>query len=183
MATLQLEAKKAIRELELIKRSQRGDEQAFGELYEIWASKIYRFVYLKVKNVPVAEDLTSEVFLKAWQKIHMYRPSLGARFSSWLYTVARNSVIDYYRINRRAEISFEDLPEVADLEGEEPYREATRVEEALERLPEDYAKVLKLRFVDEMPIARIAQSMKKKESNIRALTHRALKKLKDELEK
>ncbi len=183
MDTLQLEAKRVIKELELIKKSQQGDEQAFGELYEIWSSKVYRFVYLKTKHVPVAEDLTSEVFLKAWQKIHQYRPSPDARFSSWLYTIARNTVIDYYRVNKRVEISFENLPEIADLEGEEPYREATRIEEALERLPGDYAKVLKLRFVEEMPIARIAQSMKKKESNIRALTHRALKKLKEELEK
>ena len=183
MALLQLEAKQAIKELELIRKSQKGDEQAFGQLYEIWASKVYRFVYLKTKHVPVAEDLTSEVFLKAWQKIHQYKPAPDARFSSWLYAIARNTVIDYYRVNKRVEISFEDLPEIADLEGEEPYREATRIEEALERLPEDYAKVLKLRFVEEMPIARIAQSMKKKESNIRALTHRALKKLKDELER
>ncbi len=183
MAILQLEAKKVIRELELIKKAQRGDEQAFGELYEIWASKVYRFVYLKTKHVPVAEDLTSEVFLKAWQKIHQYKPAPNARFSSWLYAIARNCVIDYYRVNKRVEISFEDLPEMADLEGEEPYREATHIEEALERLPEDYQKVLRLRFVDEMPISKIAQSMKKKESNIRILTHRALNKLKEELEK
>lgn len=182
MAILQLEAKKAIEELMLIKKSQQGDEQAFGELYEIWSNKVYRFVYLKTKHVPVAEDLTSEVFLKAWQKIHQYKPAPDARFSSWLYTIARNTVIDYYRVNKRVEISFEDLPEIADLEGEEPYREATRIEEALEKLPEEYEKVLRLRFIDEMPIARIAQSMKKKESNIRALTHRALKKLKEELE-
>lgn len=182
MAILQLEAKKAIQELELIKRSQQGDEQAFGELYEIWSSKVYRFVYFKTKHVPVAEDLTSEVFLKAWQKIHQYRPAPDARFSSWLYAIARNTVIDYYRVNKRVEISFEDPPEIADLEGEEPYREATRVEEALKHLPEEYEKVLRLRFVEEMPIARIAQSMKKKESNIRALTHRALKKLREELD-
>jgi len=183
MADLQLEAKQIVRETDLIKQSQRGDEQAFGELYEIWAGKVYRFVYLKTRNVPVAEDLTSEIFLKAWQKIHTFRPIANTRFSSWLYTIARNAVVDYYRINQRVEISLTDLPEIADLEGEEPYHEISKIEAALERLPLEYEKVLRLRFVDEMPIARVAQSMKKKESNIRALTHRALKKLKEEMDR
>src|SRR3989344_1941360 len=144
MAILQLKADYAKqRETDLIQRSQGGDEQAFGELYEIWAGKVYRFVHLKVRSVPVAEDLTSEVFLKVWQKIHQYKPQADAKFSTWLYTVARNSVIDYYRINRRGEISFENLPEIADLEGDEPYHEASVLENALQRLPEEYQKVLR----------------------------------------
>ena len=184
MAILQLKVSTAnTREAELIERSQRGDEQAFGELYEIWADKVYRFVYFKTKLVPVAEDITSEIFLKVWQKIHQYRPQAGAKFSTWLYTVARNAVVDYYRLSRREELSFEHLPEMADLEGEEPYREASALEAALQRLPEEYAKVLRLRFVDELPIARVAQIVRKKEANIRPITVRALKKLKDELDK
>ena len=184
MSNLQLKEKQDTEtELRLIKLSQNGDEQAFGELYDIWAGRVYRFVFFKVKNTAMAEDLTSEIFLKAWQKIHQYRTQSGAKFSSWLYTVARNSVIDFYRMNRKTEISFEDLPEIADLEGSEPFAEELMMEEALQRLPDDYEKVLRLRFVEELPIAKIAQKMKKKESNIRAITHRALKKLKEELEK
>ena len=167
------------RELALIGRAQRGDEQAFGELYEIWAAKVYRFVFSKVKSVPIAEDITADMFLKAWQKLHQYKPRTGISFSSWLYAIARNGVVDYYRLNQRSEISFEDLPEMADLEGEELYREKSEIEQALKNLPEEYEKVLRLRFVEQLPIARVAQIMKKKEDNIRALTSRALKKLKD----
>ena len=182
MAILQLKADYASKiETDLIQRSQGGNEQAFGELYEIWAGKVYRFVHLKVRSVPVAEDLTSEVFLKVWQKIHQYKPQADAKFSTWLYTVARNAVIDYYRINRRGEISFENLPEIADLEGDEPYHEASVLELALQRLPEEYQKVLRLRFVEELPIARVAQAIKKKEANVRAITVRALAKLRDML--
>lgn len=171
------------REAILIEKAQKGDEQAFGELYEIWAAKVYRFVYSKVRVVAASEDITADVFLKAWQKLHQYRRQAGINFSSWLYTIARNAVIDYYRLNQRSEISFEDLPEMASLEGDELYRDQSEIETALQRLPEEYEKVLRLRFVEQLPIARVAQIMKKKEDNIRALTSRALKKLKDEFHK
>lgn len=173
----------AARDLALVSQAQRGDEQAFGELYEIWAAKVYRFVFSRVKSIPVAEDITADVFLRAWQKLHQYKPRVGISFSSWLYTIARNGVVDYYRLNQRSELSFEDLPEMADLEGEELYREKSEIEQALTNLPEEYEKVLRLRFVEQLPIARVAQIMKKKEDNIRALTSRALKKLKDQLHK
>ena len=166
---------------QLISKALGGDEQAFGELYDIWAGKVYRFVYTKVKSVPVAEDITSDIFLKAWQKLHQYKPRTGIGFSSWLYAIARNGVVDYYRLNERSELSFEDLPEMADLEGKELYREASEIENALKSLPEEYEKVLRLRFVEQMSIAKVAQAMKKKEDNIRALTSRALKKLKEQL--
>jgi RNA polymerase sigma-70 factor (ECF subfamily) len=166
----------------LIDLASRGDEQAFGELYDIWAAKVYRFIYTKIKNAHVAEDLTSEVFLKAWEKLHQYKPQKDAKFSTWLYTVARNTIVDHYRANKSSEISFEDLPETADLEGEEPYKEAGELEQALSKLPPEYEKVLRLRFVEDYPIAKIAQLMRKKEDNIRAITSRALKKLREVLE-
>ena len=170
-------------DLDLVLQAQKGDEQAFGKLYERWAEKVYRFVFIKVKSVPAAEDLTSEIFLKCCQKIHQFKPKEGAKFSSWAYAIARNVVIDYYRLSSRKEISLEDMPEMADLEGEEAYQEAGELEAILDKMPADYAKVLRLRFAEEVSIARVAQMMKKKEANIRALTHRALKKLKEELNK
>lgn len=168
-------------EKELVILAQKGDESAFGELYDIWAAKVYRFTYVKVKDAPTAEDLTSDIFLKAWQKIHQYQPQGGVTFGQWLYTVARNTVIDYYRTAKNTEISFEDLAETASLEGDEAVAEVGELEAALSSLPADYEKVLRLRFVEQLPIARVAQIMKKKEDNIRAITSRALKKLKDVL--
>lgn len=170
-------------EADLIKQAQRGDEQAFGELYDIWASKVYRFIYFKIKDSATAEDLTSEVFLKVWERIHQYRPQGDIKFSAWLYSVARNTLIDHYRRQKGTEISFEDLPETADLEGEEPYREASELEIALSSLPAEYEKVLRLRFVEEYPISKVAQIMRKKEDNIRAIASRGLKKLREILEK
>ncbi len=169
------------REKELIILAQRGDESAFGEVYDIWASKVYRFTFVKVKDAATAEDLTSDIFLKAWQRLHQYQEQSGVTFGQWLYTVARNTVIDYYRTNKSTEISFEDIAETASLEGNEAVQEIGELEAALSKLPADYEKVIRLRFVEQLPIARVAQIMKKKEENIRAITSRALKKLKDVL--
>ncbi len=164
-------------DLALVEASQAGDEQAFGELYDIWADKVYRFIYLKLRQPAVAEDLTADVFLKAWQYLHQYRPRPELPFSAWLYTIARNTLIDYYRSQKHTEVSFEDIPEIADLEGSELYHETGRLENLLAQLPADYQKVLQLRFVEQLSIAKVAQIMKKKEDNIRALSSRALKKL------
>lgn len=165
----------------LIVQASKGDQTAFGELYEIYADKVYRFVYYKVRDAGTAEDLTSDIFLRAWQKLHQYKPQAGIKFSAWLYTIARNSLVDYYRLSNRAEISFDDLPEIADLEGEEPFKEASSLELALTQLPEEYEQVLRLRFIEELSISKVAQILHKKEANIRAITHRAIKKLKDTL--
>ena len=161
----------------LVEASQAGDEQAFGQLYDIWADKIYRFLYIKLRHKAVAEDLTADVFLKAWERIHQYRPRAEQPFSAWLYTIARNTLIDYYRSQKQIEVSFEDLPEIADLEGTELYHEVGQLEALLSALPDEYQKVLRLRFVEELSIAKVAQIMKKKEENIRAISSRAIKKL------
>ena len=173
---------KATIDLVLVEASQAGDDQAFGQLYDIWADKVYRFVYLKIRHKAVAEDITADVFLKAWQHIHQYRPRAGQPFSAWLYTIARNTLIDYYRSQKHVEVSFEDMPEIADLEGPDLYQEASHLETLLTKLPSDYEKVLRLRFIEGLPIAKVAQIMKKKEDNIRALSSRALKKLAEDLE-
>lgn len=167
---------------ELIVLAQKGDEQAFGQIYDIWAQKVYRFIYFKIKDAPMAEELTSEVFLKAWQKLHLYRPQADAKFSTWLYTVARNTIVDFYRKQTATELSFEDLPETADLEGPELYREAGELETALAALSAEYEKVLRLRFVEGYPIAKVAQIMRKKEDNIRAISSRAVAKMRELLD-
>jgi len=90
-------------------------------------------------------------------------------------------VIDYYRTTRQT-VPFENLPEIVDLEGEtDLYPEQKQLQEKLDELRPEYKQVLVLRYVEDQPIARVAQIMKKKEGNIRALTHRALSELKSRL--
>ena len=87
-------------EEKLIKRAKNGDKEAFGELYDSHISPIYRFVLVKVGNKADAEDLTHQVFLSAWQGLGGYNFQ-GFPFSSWLYRIANNAVIDFNRTNRK----------------------------------------------------------------------------------
>ena len=165
---------------ELIDQARKGDAKAFGTVYELWVDNVYRFVYLKTKDEDVAEDLTAEVFLKAWKGLRTYQPRAEVKFSTWLFAIARNAVIDYYRTTRQS-LSFEDLPEIADLNEVDLYPEQTNLRDALARIKPEYRQVLTLRYIEDVPISRSAQIMKKKEGNIRALTNRALAALKREL--
>ena len=83
-------------EYKIIKRAQRGDQEHFGRLYDHYTPQIYRFVFFKVGHQQEAEDLTHEIFLNAWKNIDNFTYR-GHPFSSWLYQIARNRIIDYYR--------------------------------------------------------------------------------------
>lgn len=164
----------------MIELARKGDAAAFGQLYELWVNPIYRFIYLKTKDEHVAEDITAEVFLKCWKGLKSFR-SREAKFSTWLFAIARNAVIDYYRTSKQT-TSLENLPEIADLTPEmDLYPEQTQLRVALNRLKPEYRQVLELRYVEDVPIPKVAQIMKKKEGNVRALTNRALTALKQEL--
>ena len=165
----------------LVARAAKGDNRAFGAIYELWAEHIYRFVYLKTRDEDSADDITAEIFLKVWKGIKTFKPKADTKFSTWLFAIARNAVIDYYRTTKQT-IPFENLPEIVDLEGGmDLYPEQKKLQETLEELRPEYKQVLVLRYVEDQPIAKVAQIMKKKEGNIRALTHRALAELKSRL--
>ena len=166
---------------ELISKAKQGDNVAFGKIYELWAESIYRFVYLKTRDEGVAEDITADVFLKAWKAIKTFQAKKEVKFSTWLFAIARNSVIDYYRTTKQT-VPFEILPEIEDIEGQQDlYPEQAILEDKLNLLKSEYKQVLVLRYVEDVPINKVAQIMKKKASNIRALTHRALTELRKHL--
>ena len=167
---------------ELVLRARKGDTKAFGKIYELWVNSLYRFVYLKTKDEDVAEDLTAEVFLKAWKGLKTFVPRKDVKFSTWLFSIARNSVIDYYRVTKQT-LSLDDLPEIPEMiESIDLYPEQTKLQDALKHLKPEYRIILELRYIQDIPISKIAQKLKKKEGNIRTLTNRALKKLKEIVE-
>src|SRR6478672_13663524 len=86
-------------EAELAERASRHDQTAFAELYNAYVDKIYKYVFYKVGSAPDAEDLCEQVFLKAWEAIGRYK-WCGYPFSSWLYRLAHNLVVDHYRTRR-----------------------------------------------------------------------------------
>src|SRR5512146_3507751 len=89
----------------LVKLAQAGDGEAFSQLYEAYFDRVYRFIFFRVADDLMAEDLASQVFLKAWENLDHYRPR--GPFLAWLYAIARNAVIDTYR-TRKQTVSLDD---------------------------------------------------------------------------
>lgn len=168
----------------LINRAKNGEAEAFGLLYDRYAPKIYRFILIKTGRKADAEDLTSQVFMRAWESIGNFEFQ-GFPFSSWLYRIAGNSVIDYYRTFR----SHQDVEEVAEaVQASEDYAgdldlkaDTDRIRSAIRLLDQDQQNVVVMRFVDELSTKEIAAALGKSEGAIRVIQHRALKNLKQSL--
>lgn len=164
----------------LVRLAKSGDAEAFARLYDAYVERIYRYVYLRVADDATAEDLTSQVFLRAWEHLDRYR-SDGVPFLAWLYTIARNAVIDHYRTNRRplaldeiaqSEISSEGPEEQVDLRFE-----IQTLRAALKHLTDEQQQVLILKFIAGMSTDEVARQMGKHPGAIRALQMRALRAL------
>jgi RNA polymerase sigma-70 factor (ECF subfamily) len=169
-------------EREIIQKAQEGDREAFGALYDHYLPNIYRFILLKVGRREDAEDLTHHVFLSAWEHVRRYEHR-GFPFSSWLYRIASNAVIDHYRTARHHQ-NLETVPEEVFAETD-PVGEtvdaaigARHVRAALMKLDPDQQNVLIMRFVGELSSKEIAEVIGKSEGAVRVIQHRALKQLK-----
>jgi RNA polymerase sigma-70 factor, ECF subfamily len=159
-------------------------EQAFQTFYQENLSMIYRYVYSKVGNREEAEDLTSQIFIKAVRGVDTERSMQSVQ--KWLFQVARTTVADYWRLHYRVSISsLEELLE-AGWEGpveEEPAafssRPIDRVQRILQALPEHYREVLSCRFLLNLSIKETALRMGLTEANVKVLQFRALKRAAD----
>jgi RNA polymerase sigma-70 factor (ECF subfamily) len=172
---------------QLIKKAQRGDAHAFGELYECHAPVIFRYLFAHLDSRMDAEDLTGEVFLKAWQSLPRYNER-GVPFLAFLFRVARNVLVDHYRqSNRQAIKSPEELERYKSERNDEPFElvgskmEHQHVLQILSRLRADYQTVLTLRFISELSPEETAQVMDRSVGAIRVLQHRALSALRQEI--
>jgi len=174
-----------MKEEELIKKAQDGEAGAFGEIYDIYLPKIYRFVFIKVSRKEDAEDLSHQVFLSAWQNIQSFHFQ-GFPFSSWLYKIAWNAVIDHYR-TKKPEESIELIAEDAISESSDFTKEIDinfeigLVKKAILQLEEDQQNVIVMKFVNELSNKEIAGILGKSEGAVRVIQHRALKQLKEHI--
>lgn len=169
-----------------IQKAQQGDRQAFGKLYDNHLPRIYRFVLLKVGRKQDAEDITHQVFMSAWERIGQYEFQ-GFPFSSWLYRIASNAVIDHYRTARHHEdistVPEEVLGTIDDTSNAlDTAATFASVRTALTKLDHDYQSVLIMKFIDERSNKEIAAALGKSEGAVRVIQHRALKQLKQHIE-
>lgn len=167
-------------EAHLVHQAKSGDSEAFARLYDAYVERVYRYIYFRTSEDSATEDLVSQVFLKAWENLGRYKVG-SSPFIAWLYTIARNLVIDYYRAKKDVVPLEEALSLPSDRES--PDEEAqTRFDleamrDALQFLTGDQQQVLILKFIAGLPNENIAKIMKKQEGTIRGLQMRALQTL------
>jgi RNA polymerase sigma-70 factor (ECF subfamily) len=170
-------SRKREEEARLIQRAKQGDKQAIGELYRRHVDVIYRYVWARVREDTVAEDLTANVFLKALEALPTYEPS-GKPFLAWLYRIAYARVVDHWRQEeRRTEVPLlETLPARQPQPDEILEAEAdwTRAMDMIAQLTDDQQDVLILRFIGEMSLNEVAETLGKTLGATKALQHRAL---------
>jgi RNA polymerase sigma-70 factor (ECF subfamily) len=171
---------------DLVARAQDGDPGAFGEIYDRYSDTVYRYIYFRVNNAQLAEDLASETFLRALRRISSFSWQ-GRAFGAWLVTIARNLVVDHFKSGRyRLEIVKPDVlgtdspetdpstsPETAALE---KLTNATLLT-AVKKLNPDQQECIVLRFLQGFTVAETARTMGKNEGAVKALQYRAVRTL------
>ncbi len=171
-------------EAEVVKKAVDGDDRAFTKLYNAYVDGIFRFILMRTSDRVTAEDLTSEVFKDAWLHLDDYQHR-GHPFSSWLFQIARNTVIDHYRTRK------EKAPLEAAADESGPVRvenqavqsaEMDRILEAMHKLTELQQQVITLKIIEGYPTHEVAEIMNKNQGAIRALQMRGLRSLRRHLE-
>jgi RNA polymerase sigma-70 factor (ECF subfamily) len=166
----------------LVELAQGGDAEAFGQLYDRYVTGAFRYVYFRVGNTQLAEDLTAETFLRALRSLHTFQWK-GKDFSAWLTTIARNLINDHFKSRRvRTEFSTDAFPDRADAARgpEEDVLSSLSNEElmqAVASLPDDQRDCVLMRFVQELSIAETAQVLGRSEGAIKQLQLRAVRSL------
>lgn len=176
--------------VDLLQRAQEAcDPAAFDGLYLLFADRVFRYLLARVGDPDLAEDITSQVFLRLIEKVGIFR--IGPRdnvaiFSAWLYRLAHNKMVDVLRSHKRTQESpLEHAAHVVSgqtMEAVEDHLDFQRVLDTLRILNDQQREVIVLRFVEELSIAETAQIMQKSEGAVKALQHRALESLRRHLQ-
>ncbi len=170
---------------EYVKRAVAGDKQAFGELYKIFLNRIYRFIYYLVGDEFLAEDIAQNTFLKAWNSLPDFSIERGT-FQSYIYTIARNLVIDNQR--RKKDVSLEGkigdriVSKEDPVEGFSKDESMQKVRDALKTLPDFDRELVVLRFFEDMQFDEISKILGKNSGALRVRIHRVLETLRENLE-
>lgn len=166
----------------LVEAAQRGDAAAFGELYDKYVDVVHRYVLHRLGDRVIAEDLTSETFLRAFRRISSISYQ-GRDVGAWFVTIARNLVLDHLKSSRfRLEVNTADPDDVRRVQsGPEAAVLARAITDELVRaiaqLGDDQRECVVLRFLQGLSVAETAAAMNRSEGAIKALQHRAVRRL------
>ncbi len=160
------------------------DADAFASLYDTYVGRVYRFVYFKVSNQQDAEDITADLFLKAWKYLTSDDTKEVGSFSGLIYDMARNATVDWYRKNAQSHIcALDDIMHMSD-GSDVAQTTADRFDSAallkcIKSMKHEYQEVLILKYVEELSLSEIATLLGRSQVSVRVTLHRATKKLKE----
>ena len=183
---------------DLVQRAREGDSDAFAELYSAYFTPLYRYLYFRVQDKADADDLTQEVFLKAYASFKNFLPMVNTTDTvpsantaksplPYFYTIARNRLIDHYR--KKKSVTLEDevmqaIPDTTDSleEAAAKNQEYEHIRKRITELPPDQQDALVLRFINGLSTEEVAKVLGKKEDAVRQLQSRGLRALKKKLD-
>lgn len=182
---------------QLLIEQAKTDGQAFGELYDRYYLKIFNYILRRTGDVEISEDITTEVFMKALDRISSFAWR-GLPFSAWLYRIASHEIANYFRSKHTKNVSLDALMEEQGFEpaGEvdiaaalieaqeevERHKQFLAVQRQLRTMPPKYQEVLALRYFEKKSITEISQIMNKRPGTIKSLLSRGTKKLRGAIE-
>lgn len=168
---------------QLVQQAAEGSGAAFADLYDMYAAQIFRYIFFRVYQKEEAEDLAADVFVRVWQKLVKFRYRSETSFRSWLFTIARNRVIDFYRAKKNQVPLLEKDLRVEGADSElEAVEQSADVRDAIAQLPANYQEVVILRFIEGWGIKETADFLNRTEGALRVMQHRALRRLAEIIE-
>ena len=171
----------AVRLAPIVERARQGDGEAFGRLYEMYQASVYRVIYAQTRSTPLAEDLTADTFFRALRGIQAFKLDADL-FAPWLYRIARNLVIDYFKASRTRFERADDMSRHEDITDNSHAELQTmltreRIRSALSELPVSQRRVIELRFLGELSIGEVADLLDHTEGAVKQLQFRGLRNL------
>jgi len=165
-------------ELQLIEEAQKWNNESFWKIYDLYIEKIYNFIYLKTYDKSIAEDLTSEVFFKAFEKINQYKSQQWAQFSSWLYKIAYNKIVDYYK-SKKEEVQIDNVFDLSDdsdlLSDIDNKTKVKEVYDFINTLKAEHKEIIIMRLWDNLSYKEISEITWKSVDNCKKIFSRNLK--------
>ena len=183
---------KKFKDKQLLQQLKSQDKEAFTKVYDAYVKDVYRFVYFKIGKEEDARDLTSMIFLKAWNYIQTNTLSDSKTLRALVYKIARTSIIDHYRESgNKLEVSLDDENHPVDVVDDQQNMAAdfdqtsnlALIYKQLPLLKEEYREIIVLRFVNDLSLEEIAEVTGKGRGNVRVILHRAIAALKEMVEK
>ena len=159
---------------------------ALGKLYDIFFPKIFSYVTWRIGSEKDVEDVVADIFMKMVKNVSSYHTQKHGSFQSWLYCIAKNTIIDYYRTHKTS-ITLDELPEIKIEETTLDVQLDTRamfikIVTLLDKLPARQAEIIRLKFIAELQNKEIAQVLNINEKSVSASVAKGIAKLKKELE-